>query len=508
MSVFDDVFPDSVPAFAGDLNVTGDLNVGGVINATSDNDLNIVDSFIVLNDGEVGAGVTTGSSGVEIDRGSATNYQIAFVESDDKLKAGLVGELRVVTRGDVGTRGYIPFGISEGDNLLDSVAGALTDDVGDPITDNTSVDKFLTESSSLFWDNNIGRLGIGTSTPTDTLEVVGDVTISGTGYLKIPSGTTAQRTLSPVNGQMRYNTDLNALEVYQNGSYATSATTDHTTLSNIGTNSHTQIDTAIGNSVNHIADSTLHFTEGSIDHTAIANIGTNTHAQIDTAVTASTNHIADGTLHFTEGSIDHGSIAGLGDDDHTQYALADGTRSFSGEVTVSSGGLSITGNVGLGLDATTTFGNLHVRSASSGAASADLGADELTLEGSGDVGMTILGGATSNCVIAFGDSAGSLMGRIDYDHNDNSLSLWANEVRGIHIENTGQVGIGTAVPDEALHVVGNVKIVGTGSVQLSSGTTAQRPTASAGMIRWNSDNTEAELYDGTNWRGILLSSPV
>lgn len=51
---------------------------------------------------------------------------------------------------------------------------------------------------------------------------------------------------------------------------------------------------------------------GTTDHTLLSNIGTNTHAQID-------SHIADSTLHFTEGSIDHGSIAGLGDDDHSQY---------------------------------------------------------------------------------------------------------------------------------------------------------------------------------------------
>jgi uncharacterized protein YqgQ len=127
---------------------------------------------------------------------------------------------------------------------------------------------------------------------------------------------------------------------------------DHTLLSNIGTNTHSQIDT-------HIADSTLHFTEGSIDHTAIANIGTNTHTQIDThialnnehidwtAASAGTihasnytsgsgidhtllsnigtnthaqidTHIADSTLHFTEGSIDHTAITNIGSNTHAQ----------------------------------------------------------------------------------------------------------------------------------------------------------------------------------------------
>jgi len=71
----------------------------------------------------------------------------------------------------------------------------------------------------------------------------------------------------------------------------------------------------------------IFFTAGSgvTSHLNLTDIGTNNHATIDT-------HIADASLHFTEGSIDHGSIDGLSDDDHTQYLLADGSRDLTGNI--------------------------------------------------------------------------------------------------------------------------------------------------------------------------------
>ncbi len=69
-------------------------------------------------------------------------------------------------------------------------------------------------------------------------------------------------------------------------------------------------------------------------HLLLSNIGANTHPQIDT-------HINDGTIHFTEGSIDHGSVGGLTDDDHAHYSRADGTRAFTGNVDL--GGNDLTG---------------------------------------------------------------------------------------------------------------------------------------------------------------------
>ena len=50
-----------------------------------------------------------------------------------------------------------------------------------------------------------------------TLTSVGDGTFSGTGQVKLPAGTTGQRSGSPANGMIRYNTSTNQFEGYVNG---------------------------------------------------------------------------------------------------------------------------------------------------------------------------------------------------------------------------------------------------------------------------------------------------
>lgn len=85
--------------------------------------------------------------------------------------------------------------------------------------------------------------------------------------------------------------------------------TDHTLLTNIGVNTHAQLDT-------HLADATVHFTEASIVHANIVGIGVNTHAQIDTALGLAVTHRADATIHFSEASIDHLNIANIGTNSH------------------------------------------------------------------------------------------------------------------------------------------------------------------------------------------------
>ncbi len=78
------------------------------------------------------------------------------------------------------------------------------------------------------------------------------------------------------------------------------------------------------------------------------------------------------------------------------------------------------GNNRIGLGATPSLGLVHIQSADSGA-TADSGADELVIEGSGDAGITILSGTSGSAKIHFGDSGDNNIGYLQYDHANNKF---------------------------------------------------------------------------------------
>lgn len=104
-------------------------------------------------------------------------------------------------------------------NTMNDLAAALTDSVAadgqTPMTGNLDLNT-----------NKIVNLVAGTAsgdaiefaqfkTPTFT----GNVTMTSTGFALIPAGTTAERPVSPANGQIRYNTTTSQFEGYQGGAW-------------------------------------------------------------------------------------------------------------------------------------------------------------------------------------------------------------------------------------------------------------------------------------------------
>lgn len=83
------------------VTITGDLTITGTQTIVNTTDFDIADNVITLNSGESGAGVTNGSAGIIVDRGTATDYNIIFDETDDTFKIGEVAaEQPVATRED------------------------------------------------------------------------------------------------------------------------------------------------------------------------------------------------------------------------------------------------------------------------------------------------------------------------------------------------------------------------------------------------------------------------
>jgi len=71
-----------------DVTVSGDLEVLGTLTSLNTTNTELKDNTIVLNQGEAGAGVTLGSAGIEIDRGTEANVSLLFEEAGENWSTG------------------------------------------------------------------------------------------------------------------------------------------------------------------------------------------------------------------------------------------------------------------------------------------------------------------------------------------------------------------------------------------------------------------------------------
>lgn len=67
--------------------------------------------------------------------------------------------------------------------------------------------------------STLGTTNLGNTAITGTLSATGDGTFSGTGQVKLPAGTTGQRSGSPTNGMIRYNSSTGQFEGYAAGQW-------------------------------------------------------------------------------------------------------------------------------------------------------------------------------------------------------------------------------------------------------------------------------------------------
>lgn len=76
-----------------DLTVTGDLTVQGSLTSIETTNTAITDNTIVLNSGETGAGISAGTSGIEIERGTEGNKTFLYNDTTDQWE--IDGQLKI-----------------------------------------------------------------------------------------------------------------------------------------------------------------------------------------------------------------------------------------------------------------------------------------------------------------------------------------------------------------------------------------------------------------------------
>lgn len=138
---------DYVNFIAKNATFKGNLIVEGQSFVTEAETVEIKDNILLLNKGETGSGVTKGMAGLQIDRGTEPDFQILFVESDRRFKAGEEGNLQCLALRD------------DDGNMLD---GMFT--TWDSTTHRLKTTNIIPSTRKLFFNTNANSLGFANHT--------------------------------------------------------------------------------------------------------------------------------------------------------------------------------------------------------------------------------------------------------------------------------------------------------------------------------------------------------
>ena len=140
---------------------------------------------------------------------------------------------------------------------------------------------------------------------------------------------------------------------------------------------------------------------------------------------------------------------------HSELVASDGTPDPA---------LTVAADGKIGVGDSAPDGLLHLYSGSAGAVTAGAGADDLIVENSGDVGMSLISPDVNKATIAFGSASDAKGAALSWDYTTSALILATsktgagiifqtdNEDEAMRIDNGGLVGINTTTPDSELDV--------------------------------------------------------
>ena len=147
------------------------------------------------------------------------------------------------------------------------------------------------------------------------------------------------------------------------------------------------------------------------------------------------------------------------------------------------------GKVGIG--ETAPLGKLHVKNADSGVTSPDAGFDDMIVENSADVGISLLSSDTGT--IAFNDANGAPDGSIQYRHDDRSTRFTNSGAERMRIDSLGRMMIGTTTEGRAGEGADMFTI---GATSNNSGLTMRSGTSGYGSVYFSDGTSGTAEYAG------------
>ena len=118
-------------------------------------------------------------------------------------------------------------------------------------------------------------------------------------------------------------------------------------------------------------------------------------------------------------------------------------------------------------------------------------------------------GPTTGVTIIAGESSVCAWNGVDFIKTSSSISNAAGSNTQVQFNNGGVLGgsanltwSGTVLSTTGFTASSNASFTSTGALTISKGTTAERPSAVSGMLRFNTTSTEFEGYNGTAWASV------
>ncbi len=371
------------------------------------------------------------------------------------------------------------------------------------------------ETNLLALDVTNSRIGVGTASPATTLH------ISATDALRLPSGTTGQRTGSPANGDIRYNSTLSTIEGYSNSVWANLASGD--TLKDADEDTKIQVEessdedkirfdiagtekivvdateTAIGvTKINHAASTiTGTATNGNITITpngngivavssALTVSGNLTVNGTTTTIDSTTLTIEDPLIQLAKNNsggdantFDQGLFFNRGSLANVSFLWDESTDHFVCAVTSGEDG--------------TTAGNVTIDSYADFRAKNITATDVDAILGSNTPAAATVTTLAASGAVTFNDaSANDVDIRMESAANSHQFFLDGS---------ADAIGINTSSPVYELDMSGS-----TDALRVPIGTTANRPTGATGIIRFNSQTGQYEgCQDGSTFANFAIA---